>query len=162
MNRIILIVRWFLLLDDVQWFLKTGLTPEQERHAFGILRAVLLRVGLVGGLGGIVLAWGAITATSQAGISAVPGATTDAINIVARAPGTDPAFALNFCNDPATVVSRPRFPVPEQDGGLEASRGTDTLTWPGFGVSARYQTSTDGRDIDITPKAVECLKGKVK
>ena len=86
----------------------------------------------------------------------------DGINIVARAPGTDPAFALNFCNDPATKVERPLFPVPEDAGRLVATRGTDNINYSGTGGTARYETSSEGRDIDITPAAVDCLRKKVK
>ena len=87
----------------------------------------------------------------------------DQVHILARAPGTDPKFALNFCNDPATTVSRPRFPVPEASGQLVASRGTDTLTWQGPGtVTALYETATESTPIDITPDGVACLTKKAR
>lgn len=88
---------------------------------------------------------------------------TNPVNLLARAPGTDPKFALNFCNDPATTVARPRFPVPEASGQLVASRGTDTLTWQGPGtVTALYETKDESTPIDITPDAVACLVKKVQ
>lgn len=136
-----------------------ALTPTEQAE----LKRLLLKMAmaLVAGTG--LLTWFVIVpALNQVGAPTPPTTAASEVNVVARAPGTDPAFALNFCNDPATQVTRPRFPVPEQNGALEASRGTDTLTWPGYGVSAHYQTVSEGRDIDITPAAVDCLRKKVK
>jgi hypothetical protein len=136
-----------------------ALTPLEQAE----LKRLVLKMVVAVVMGTGLLTWFVIVpGMNQAGGPTPPTTAADEVNIVARAPGTDPAFALNFCKDPATTVTRPRFPVPEQNGSLEASRGTDTLTWPGFGVTARYQTSSEGRDIDITPAAVDCLQKKVK
>lgn len=136
-----------------------ALSPTEQAE----LKRLVLKMALAVVAGTGLLTWFVVVpAMNQVGAPTPPTTAASEVNVVARAPGTDPAFALNFCKDPATVVTRPRFPVPEQNGALEASRGTDTLTWPGYGVSARYQTSSDGRDIDITPAAVECLQKKVR
>lgn len=82
------------------------------------------------------------------------------ITILARAPGTDPKFALNFCNDPATKAEAPA-PVPEDGGRITLTRGLDTLSWPGYAsLTARYQTTNEGSDVDMTPASVACFQKK--
>lgn len=82
------------------------------------------------------------------------------ITILARAPGTDPLFALNFCNDPATRVE---MPGPVDDGRITLSRGTDTLSWAGNNaLTAYYQSATEGVPVDMTKQAAECFTKKAK
>lgn len=137
-----------------------ALSPEEQAELKRLIVKMLM--GIVAATG--LLTWFVVVpALNQAGAPTPPTTAADEVNVVARAPGTDPKFALNFCNDPATTVSRPRFPVPEASGQLVASRGTDTLTWQGPGtVTALYETKDESRPIDITPDAVACLVKKVK
>lgn len=137
-----------------------ALTPEERAEFKRLL--IKIAMALVGATG--LLTWFVVVpALNQAGAPTPPTTASTEINVVARAPGTDSKFALNFCNDPATTVARPRFPVPEASGQLVASRGTDTITWQGPGtVTALYETKDESRPIDITPDAVACLLRKVK
>lgn len=137
-----------------------ALSPDEQAELKRL--AIKMLLGIVAGTG--LLTWFVVVpALNQAGAPTPPTTASDEINVVARAPGTDPKFALNFCNDPATVVQRPRFPVPEASGQLVATRGMDTITWQGPGtVTALYETKDESRPIDITPEAVECLVKKVK
>lgn len=137
-----------------------ALTPAEQAE---LKRLIVKMVMAIIGATGLFTWFVVVPALNTAGAPTPPTTAADEVNIVARAPGTDPKFALNFCNDPATTVSRPRFPVPEAAGQLVASRGTDTITWQGPGtVTALYETKDESRPIDITPDAIACFVKKVK
>lgn len=146
-------------------FIVGAVDNAEERSNFRGMLVELFGAGTVGSAVAFVLFANVLMAPLQDAPLAGPlfdKALPDEVNIVARAPGTDPAFALNFCNDPATKVERPLFPVPEDAGRLTATRGTDTLSYPGTGSTAWYATGTEGRGIDVTPAAVECFRKKVR
>jgi len=156
------------LMPHTRQFIVGAVDDAQERAHF---RGMLVELGLSASAVGLVftvlftnILMGPVQDAPVVGPladKALPD--TNPVNILARAPGTDPKFALNFCNDPATVVQRPRFPVPEASGQLVASRGTDTLTWQGPGtVTALYETKDESTPIDITPEAITCLTKKVR
>lgn len=163
MNRLIGRILYRLAtMPHTRAFIVGAVDNSEERAHF---RGMLLELGIPITIVTLVFTnfiMGPIQGTPVVG-PVIDAALPDEVNILARAPGTDPKFALNFCNDPATTVARPRFPVPEASGQLVASRGTDTLTWQGPGtVTALYETKDESTPIDITPDAVACLTAKVK
>ena len=141
---------WTQLLDE----------PEERWRAARLLTQVLGAGAISGWLIATFLSAGV-------GVSTVPGATTEPLNIIAREPG--PAYDVRaFCNDPETTVVRPTFPMPEDLGRLTARRGTEEVVWPGGGspVAMRYWLSPAGiqqsEPVDFTPKAAECFAKKVR
>lgn len=168
MTRIIkAIVLRLATMPHTRAFIVGAVDNAEERSHFRGMLVEVFGAGTIGSAVAFVLFANVLMGPLQEAPVAGPlfdaALPDEGITILARAPGTDPKFALDFCNHPATTVARPRFPVPEASGQLVASRGTDTLTWQGPGtVTALYETKDESTPIDITPEAIACMTKKVK
>lgn len=163
MNRFAAFVRWLVTLEDVRWFahrVGSQLLDEPEER----WRAARLLTQVLGA--GAVTGWIIATFLSAgAGISTLPGATTDPLNVIAREPG--PAYnVLAFCNDPATKVELridPQVVAPR----LIARRGGEEINWiadPNTPTAMRYWVTPNGTPaadpVEVTKAAGDCLRKK--
>lgn len=158
--KLLAFIRYVVTLEDVRWFAfriyQQVLTDPEERMRFVRLFVQLLGSGAIAG-------WVLATILSTAaGVSTLPGSSTDTLVVVAREPG--PSYNVKaFCDDPATRVSRPRMPVTEDAGRLVANRGTESINWPGqlAQVARREWIDTGGvshgEEVEMTPAAVACF-----
>lgn len=139
-----------------------ALTPTEQAE----LRRLLFKMALALVAATGLLTWFVVVPSmNQAGGPTPPTTASDEVHIVARAPG--PGYNVKaFCDDPATKVAPPLFPVGEDIGRLVASRGNETVNWPGKGAQmARHEWVDDrntpqGEDVEMTPSAVECFLKK--
>lgn len=152
---------WLMILKMAFDYAVSMLSPDQQK----MFRRGLILVGgllvFLGGGGGFVMATGFTNIFDR---SPVPGATADpvqvqVIEVVPRAPGTDPRFALDFCNDPVTKAEPPGPVDPER---ITLTRGTDTLSWTGVETAPAYYQpyNEQGKPVDMTPASVACFKRK--
>lgn len=162
-------IRWLVTLEDVRWFASRIWTqlldePEEKWRAARLLTQVL-GAGAVSG-------WVIATFLSAgAGISTLPGATTDPVSIVAREPGV--LYNVEaFCKDPATTVGRmPLTDAPAGGVRYVALRGTESVNWAdspeGQNPAAKHYWNDaagvqQSEDVEVTKDAASCLKGRAQ
>ena len=169
MNAVKQVLWGFLTASDLRWFLnrfwKQLLDEPEERWRAARLLTQVLGAGAVSG-------WLIATFLSAGvGISTVPGATTEPLNIIAREPGV--AFnVLQFCQDPTTTVGKTVM-TDALAGGVRyiALRGTESVNWADSPENRNpsamhYVTAPDGNQlgepVTVEGKAADCMKRRAK
>ena len=169
MNAVKQVLWGFLTASDLRWFLNrvwTQLLDEPEER----WRAARLLTQVLGA--GAVSGWLIATFFSAGvGVSTVPGATTEPLNIIAREPGV--AFnVLQFCQDPTTTVGKTVM-TDALAGGVRyiALRGTESVNFADSPVgknqsAMHYVVAPDGNQtseaVEVTKDAYACLLKRAK
>jgi hypothetical protein len=92
------IINYLLGLEDIKWFLESGLSDEQKIHARHLLQLLLIRAVAIAGLSGALGGYALLTAGANAtNTTLIAGQPTDTNIVVPSSPGN--TSALDICKN---------------------------------------------------------------
>lgn len=157
-------LNWLLGLEDVKWFLESGLNDEQRLHALHLLRVLLIRAIGIAGLSGAVGGFLLLTASSNVtNTTLVPGQPTDTNIMVPLSPGN--TTALRVCQDGIVEKGQTHVDGPAQSliNSYSAVLGPERLTYvdnpPG---GKNLVVILNGNPQTVQEEVIKCLISRGK